>query len=220
MGVHHSWWAGRKARRAGECSRAQRRRPRGGIHACNPWSSAGQPGRGGRQPDMAAGGASRELRSNRARGGQKWSAASKLALRALTSKLTPCPMHPLGSPTPRFRPKCAKAAAAEQANMHARLAAGAPCNTFRGGLSLPEEVIFSGPGNACIMLAHVRNFHSRYSSSMLTPTPTPSLESEMILSEDLELLGGSRPQEFGKSFLPKNSGLGHEIPGNEHGETY
>jgi hypothetical protein len=50
------------------------------------------------------------------------------------------------------------------------------------------------------------------------------LESEMlgnrILSEDLELLGGSRPQEFGKSFLPKNSGLGHEIPGNEHGETY
>ena len=166
VGVHHSWWAGRKARRAGECA-AQRRRPHGGIHACNPWSSAGQPGRGGRQPDMAAGGASRELRSNRARGGQKWSAASKLALRALTSKLTPRPMHPLGSPAPRFRPKCAKAAAGEQANMHPRSAAGAPCNTFRGGLSLPEEVIFSGPGNACIMLAHARNFHSRYPSATI-----------------------------------------------------
>ena len=87
MGVHHSWWAGRKALRAGECA-AQRRRPHGGIHACNPWSSAGQPGRGGRQPDMAAGGASRELRSNGARGGQKWSAASKLALRVHRAKLT------------------------------------------------------------------------------------------------------------------------------------
>ena len=180
VGVHHSWWAGRKARRAGECSRAQRRRPRGGIHAYNPWSSAGQPGRGGRQPDMAAGGASRELRSNRARGGQKWSAASKLALRALTSKLTPCPMHPLGSPTPRFRPKCAKRAAAEQANMHPRSAAGAPCNAFRGGCSLPEEVIFPGPGNACIMLAHVRNFHSRYSSSMTMGSHPPMFESAEV----------------------------------------
>jgi hypothetical protein len=41
--------------RAGACA-AQWRRPRGGIHACNPPSSAGQPGRGGRQSDMAAGG--------------------------------------------------------------------------------------------------------------------------------------------------------------------
>ena len=44
--------------------------------------------------------------------------------------------------------------------MHARLQAGAPYNAFRGGLRLAEHAIFARPGNACMIYAHVRNFHS------------------------------------------------------------